>query len=216
MAQGWVDAGQHTLPGLFDERLDADPDGPFLDCCGTMYTAAMIEDAANRLASALASLGVGHGSTIATILENGSAAVLSWFAAQRLGAIYVPVNTALKGSLLRHQLADASTMVVIVQEDLLSRPAEILDSIYSVEHLVVGSPTQVPVRKAPVLKATVHSWDELLTAAPVRPDVRVRACASSGDDRKTTKHPRQNGRRRLSQVACLLTSMNHECLKGRS
>ena len=170
MAQGWVDAGQHTLPGLLDERLGADPDGPFLDCCETMYTAAMIEDAANRLASALAALGVGHGSTIATILENGSAAVLSWFAAQRLGAIYVPVNTALKGSLLRHQLADASTTVVIVQEDLLSRPAEILDSIDSVEHLVVvGSPTQ-----APVLKAEVHSWDELLTAAPVRPDARVR------------------------------------------
>jgi crotonobetaine/carnitine-CoA ligase len=170
MAQGWVDAGQHTLPGLLDERLAADPDGAFLDCCGTMYTAAAIEDAANRVASALAALGVGHGSTVATMLENSSAAVLSWFAALKLGAIYVPVNTALKGSLLRHQLADASTTVVIVQEDLLERPAEILDSIDSVQHLVVvGSPAQTPK-----LKAAVHSWDELLTAAAARPDARVR------------------------------------------
>jgi crotonobetaine/carnitine-CoA ligase len=175
MAQGWVNAGQHTLPGLLDERLVADPDGAFLDCCGTMYTAAMIEDAANRLASALAALGVGHGSTVATMLENSPAAVLSWFAAQRLGAIYVPVNTALKGSLLRHQLADAGTTVVIVQEDLLSRPAEILDSIDSVEHLVVvGSTAPAPVLGAAVLKAAVHSWDALLTAAAVRPDLRVR------------------------------------------
>jgi crotonobetaine/carnitine-CoA ligase len=170
MAQEWADAGQHTLPGLLDERLAADPDGPFLDCCGTMYTAAAIEDAANRVAAALAALGVGHGSTVATICENSPAAVLSWFAAARLGAIYVPVNTALKGSLLRHQLADASATVVIVQEDLLSRPAEILDSIDSVAHLVVAG----SAADAPALKAAVHTWDDLLTAAAGRPDVTVR------------------------------------------
>jgi carnitine-CoA ligase len=170
MAQGWADDGQHTLPGLLDERLTADPDGPFLDCCGTMYTAAAIDDAANRVAAALAALGVGHGSTVATICENSPAAVLSWFAAVRLGAIYVPVNTALKGSLLRHQLADANATVVIVQEDLLIRPAEILDSIDSVAHLVVvGSAAE-----APVLKAAVHTWDDLLTAAGARPAVTVR------------------------------------------
>jgi len=170
MAQGWVNAGQHTLPGLLDERLGADPDGAFLDCCGTMYTAAMVDDAAGRLAGALAELGVGHGSTVATILENSPAAVLSWFAALRLGAVYVPVNTALKGSLLRHQLADAGPTVVIVQEDLLARPAEILDSIDSVEHLVVvGRPEQ-----APAVRAAVHSWDGLLTAAAARPGPLVR------------------------------------------
>jgi crotonobetaine/carnitine-CoA ligase len=170
MAEGWVNAGQHTLSGLLDERLGADPDGAFLDCCGTMYTAVMIEDAANRLASALAALGVGYGSTVATILENSPAAVLSWFVTQRLGAIHVPVNTALKGSLLRHQLADATASVVIVQEDLLSRPAEILDSIDSVEHLVVvGNAADTPV-----LKAAVHRWDDLLTAAADRPGVSVR------------------------------------------
>ena len=170
MAQGWADAGRHTLPGLLDERLGTDPDGPFLDCCGTMYTAGGIEDAANRVAGALAALGVGHGSTVATICENSPAAVLSWFATQRLGAIYVPVNTALKGSLLRHQLADAGASVVIVQADLLSRPAEILDSVDSVEHLVVvGSPAQ-----APGLKAAVHGWADLLTAAARPPGGTVR------------------------------------------
>jgi carnitine-CoA ligase len=175
VAEGWDDAGQCTLPGLLDARLGADPDGAFLDCCGTMYTAAEIEDAANRLANGLAALGVGHGSTVATILENSPAAVLSWFATLRLGAIYVPVNTALKGSLLRHQLADAGATVVIAAEDLLSRPAEILDSIDSVAHLVVvGSTHDNEVGDAPVLKAAVHTWDDLLTATAGRPEATVR------------------------------------------
>jgi crotonobetaine/carnitine-CoA ligase len=170
MAEGWVDAGQQTLPGLLDARLAADPDGPFLDVCAAMYTAAEIEDAAGRLAGGLAALGVGHGATVATILENGPAAVLSWFATVRLGAIYVPVNTALKGSLLRHQLADSDARVVIVQEDLLARPAEILDSVEGVAHLVVvGSAAD-----APTMKAAVHTWDDLLTATGERTGATVR------------------------------------------
>jgi crotonobetaine/carnitine-CoA ligase len=170
MAEGWVDAGQQTLPGLLDERLGADPDGAFLDVGGTMFTAAAIDAAAGRVAGALAALGVGRGSTVATICENGPAAVLSWFAILRLGAIYVPVNTALKGALLRHQLVDAGAGVVIVQQDLASRPAEILDSVDSVEHLVVvGDPHVVPV-----VKAAVHAWDDLLAAAAAAPPAAVR------------------------------------------
>jgi len=161
MAKGWLTTEGHTLGGLLDERLAADPDSLFLNCCGTPYTAAALNDEAGRIAGALAELGVRRGSTVATILENGPAAVLSWVAIQRLGAIFVPVNTALKGELLRHQLSDASASVVIVQEDLLSRPAEILDSIDSVEHLVV-------VGRVPGLsvKASLHAWDDLRTASP--------------------------------------------------
>jgi crotonobetaine/carnitine-CoA ligase len=169
----WLDAEQRTLLDLLDQRLSIDPDGPFLDICGTLYTAAEVDGQANRVATALADLGVRHGSTVATVLENGPAAVLAWFATHKLGAIAVPVNTALKGQLLRHQLSDADTAVIIAQEDLADRPAEILDSIGSVRHLVVvGDPAAVPGRG---LQATVHAWSDLLTAAEVRPAVLVRA-----------------------------------------
>ena len=112
MADGWTDPGPGTLPGLLDARLDADPDGPFLDCCGVMYTAAELYRKADRIAGALTALGVRPGATVAIMCENSPEAVLSWFAIQRLGAVCVPVNTALKGSLLRHQLADAGPAVV--------------------------------------------------------------------------------------------------------
>jgi acyl-CoA synthetase (AMP-forming)/AMP-acid ligase II len=168
MTKGWLTTEGHTLGGLLDERLAADPDSLFLDCCGTPYTAATLNEAAAKVAGALAELGVRHGSTVAVILENGPAAVLSWVAVQRLGAIFVPVNTALKGELLRHQLSDASASVVIVQQDLLSRPAEILDSIDSVEHLVVvGQVPDGPMVPAGLsVKASLHAWDDLRTASP--------------------------------------------------
>ncbi|SEF58851.1 crotonobetaine/carnitine-CoA ligase [Thermomonospora echinospora] len=168
----WVDEEQHTLLDLLERRLARDPDGPFLDCCGTPYTAAELDRESNRVANALADLGVGHGSTVATILDNGAAAVLSWFAIHKLGAISVPVNTALKGPLLRHQLTDADTAVVIVQDDLAERPLEILDSIDSVRHLVVVG-DHGPVGRAGT-RAKIHAWADLTGADDRRPDVLVR------------------------------------------
>ncbi|GAA0957857.1 AMP-binding protein [Actinocorallia libanotica] len=168
----WVNVEQSTLLELLDRRLEGDPDGPFLDCCGTPYTAAEMDLEANRVANALAGLGVGHGSTVATMLENGSAAVVSWFAIHKLGAIAVPVNTALKGPLLRHVLSDAMTSVVIVQDDLAERPLEVLDTIDSVRHVVVvgerGTASTAGARWA------LHGWAELLKADDSRPGVLVR------------------------------------------
>lgn len=168
----WVDAEQQTLLDLLDRRLSLDPDGAFLDCCGTPFTAAELDRSANRVANALAELGVRHGSTVATILENGPAAVLAWFAIHKLGAISVPVNTALKGPLLRHQLTDADTAVVIVQEDLAARPVEVLDSIESVRHLVVVGDPAEPAQSG--IKAKVHAWQDLLGADDAPPGVLVR------------------------------------------
>ena len=41
----WANAEQSTLLELLDRRLGRDPDGPFLDCCGTPYTAAEMDRA---------------------------------------------------------------------------------------------------------------------------------------------------------------------------
>ena len=169
----WVDTEQRTLVDLLDRRLETDPDGPFLDCCGELFTAAELDRASNRVANGLAELGVQRGSTVATILGNGSPAVLAWFASLKLGAVAVPVNTALKGALLHHQLSDAETGVVVVQEDLADRLAGVLEGLDTVRHLVVaGDPVRVdlPVGR----KIDAHAWPDLLTAGDSRPDVRLR------------------------------------------
>ncbi|ROO85029.1 crotonobetaine/carnitine-CoA ligase [Actinocorallia herbida] len=168
----WVNGEQLTLLELLDQRLTRDPDGPFLDLCGIPYTAASLDAEADRVAGALHALGVGHGSTVATILENGPEAVVSWFAIHRLGAIAVPVNTALKGPLLRHVLADSQAAVVIVHDDLADRPIEVLEQVETLRHLVVVGEGR------PVVSCSrgtrVHGWDELLAGTDVAPHVLVR------------------------------------------
>ena len=53
-AEVWISGEQSTVLDLLRRRLDADPDGEYLDVCGTKLSAAEVASAANRLANALA------------------------------------------------------------------------------------------------------------------------------------------------------------------
>jgi len=61
------------------------------------------------------------GDTVTTILDNNLDCVLFWFAANKLGAIWVPVNTAYKGEFLRHLVADSSAAIVVAEQDYVER-----------------------------------------------------------------------------------------------
>ena len=50
----------------------------------------------------------------------------AFFAALKLGAVQVPINTAYKGEFLRHQLADSGAKVFVVQGDFASRAVEVV------------------------------------------------------------------------------------------
>jgi len=72
---------QTTVLEALTRRLAADPDGPYLDFEGDEYSARRMDAESNRLAHALGDLGVGKGDRVATLLENGPAQVVSFFAA---------------------------------------------------------------------------------------------------------------------------------------
>src|SRR3954466_4860512 len=141
---------QTTVLEALAHRLATDPDGPYLDFAkpdggGIQYTARQMDLESTRLAHALSALGLGRGDRLATLLDNRPEQVVSFFAALKLGAIQVPINTAYKGEFLRHQLADSGATVLIVQGDYASRVVEVAgDDTPALAHcLVVGPPDEV-------------------------------------------------------------------------
>ncbi len=166
----WISDRQSTVVELLERRLESDPDGEYLDVCGVTVTAADVARNANRLANALAELGVRKGDRVATLVENSVEAMLAWWGAIRLGAIAVPINTAYKGEYLRHQLADSGSRVLIVASELADRAARVVDQVDGLGHVVV---VDDPGELAPS-SATVHRWADLLGAddAPPRVDIR--------------------------------------------
>jgi crotonobetaine/carnitine-CoA ligase len=116
-----VAEAQTTVLAALEHRLESDPDGPYLDVDGVARTAREIDLESNRLANALADLGVGKGDRVATLLENSIEQVVSFFGVLKLGAIQVPINTAYKGDFLQHQLSDSGARVFVVQGDFANR-----------------------------------------------------------------------------------------------
>ena len=125
---GRVTSGPDTVLAALAARLGSDPDGPYLDFDGFTHTARSIDAAANRIAHALAALGVTQGDRVATLLENSPEQVIAFFATLKLGAIHVPINTGYKGDFLRHVLADSGAGVVVVQSGLAARVAAVVGS----------------------------------------------------------------------------------------
>ena len=178
-ASVWMPGERHTITELLERRLEHDPDSEYLDVCGTSLSAAQVASVANRLAQAFAELGVVPAERIATLIENSPAALLGWWGAIRGGAIAVPINTAYKGSYLRHQLHDSGSRVLVVQRDLLDRALAVVDGLDTLEHLVVvddgsdGCGDDVPI-PSQLPGVVVHRWTSLLGADDRPPAVSIR------------------------------------------
>jgi fatty-acyl-CoA synthase len=67
----------------------------------------------DRLAGGLARLGIGRGDRVAYLGPNDIATFETFFAAGRLGAVFVPLNIRLAGPELEYQLADAGVGVLV-------------------------------------------------------------------------------------------------------
>jgi carnitine-CoA ligase len=168
----WISGEQSTVVDLLHRRLENDPDGPYLDVCGTALTAAEVAGAASRLANAYGALGVRPGDRVATLVENSAEAMLAWWGAVMAGAIAVPINTAYKGEYLRHQLADSGSAVLVVAADLADRVGPVAAQLEGLDHVVVvgGDADRDAIAAR---RSARHTWDELLDADDTAPSVPV-------------------------------------------
>ena len=140
---------------LLDRWTRDQPDRNFLEFSdGSAWTFAETRRRAGQAAAGLRSLGVQQGSHVLSWMPNEREAILGWFGANLLGAVYVPLNTAYRGSILRHAVTLSDAKVMIAHAGLLPRLEA--DSYGLLEHIVCAGGT------APSLEGTkVHEFDVL-------------------------------------------------------
>lgn len=121
----WSLGQQDTVIDALDRAVRAHPERVLLDFSGEEYSYADVDRASTRLAHAFTALGVQPGQTVLSMLDNNIDAVLCWLAINKLRAVSVPINTALKGEFLRHQISDADAELVICEPDYVERIASV-------------------------------------------------------------------------------------------
>jgi carnitine-CoA ligase len=136
---------------------------------GERWTYAEMQSRAIRTANALRALGVKQGERVLVWLPNGADCLRIWFGLNYLGAVFVPINTAYRGTLLEHAIALSEAQLMIAHADLCPRLNDVERK--SVREIVIlgGAPS-------PLDGVTVHPASAL-DSADERPPALERPIA---------------------------------------
>ncbi|KAL2203969.1 acetyl-CoA synthetase-like protein [Sarocladium strictum] len=90
------------------------PSRTFLRMGGQDYTFAEVDEQVSRLAGGLRAIGLGAGDRLLVMMRNSVNMLYTWLAANRLGAVWVPINVQLKSVSLRNVIEAAGPTFAVV------------------------------------------------------------------------------------------------------
>ncbi|MCC2655317.1 MAG: ATP-dependent acyl-CoA ligase [Panacagrimonas sp.] len=122
---------------------------------GEEWTYARLRELTLQTALGLQQQGVKQGDTVLVWLPNSRECLRVFMAVQYLGAVFVAINTAYKGALLAHVVANANARLAVVHADLLPRLVEI-DTAALESIIVVGG------AGAPVGRLRIDAYERCL------------------------------------------------------
>lgn len=130
---------------MFEDSLGAElrraaaqaPDAPFIRMRGGEWTYRQLDEHTDRLAGALARLGVRRGENVSLMLPNGIEFIQTWFALAKLGAVAAPVNTSFRGVPLRMAIDLVESRLMVAHATLLDAFDEVQASLAHLREVVV-------------------------------------------------------------------------------
>jgi crotonobetaine/carnitine-CoA ligase len=118
-------AGERAgIASLLTTRAEVSADEPFVTFTGRTVTFAGMLERAREAADALSALGISRGDRLALMLPNCLEFLDLWFGSALLGAVLVPINTALRGEGLRYLIEHSGSKLLVVDEPLRDTAAE--------------------------------------------------------------------------------------------
>ena len=141
----WSPDVRETVTEILARAVKKFPRNIWLDFQGETYTYTEMDQRSTRLAHGLAQRGVKRGDRVCSLLDSNVDSISVWLAANKLGAIHVPVNTAYKRSFLSHQFDDAGAQVLVMESDYALRLNNIEEDLpQAVTVLVRGEDAPLP------------------------------------------------------------------------
>ncbi len=111
---------------------------PAILCGERVVSYGDLAEAVNRLGNALVGLGVRMEERVGILLPDSPQWAFAFFAAIKIGAVAVPMNTLLTPKDYQYLLSDSRARVLVVHPALLDRVAELRGSLRHLEHVVVA------------------------------------------------------------------------------
>src|SRR5262245_36316486 len=113
-----VEVPPQTVPQAFDLATEKAHDATAVVFYGRSIRFRELREAADRLANALASMGVKKGDRVALYLLNSPQFIIAYFAALKCGATVTPISPVYTSHEVKYQLQDSGARAVICQDVL--------------------------------------------------------------------------------------------------
>jgi crotonobetaine/carnitine-CoA ligase len=171
------DVDERTVGLVLAEKAGRIGHRPFLHWAGRTYTYGDLDAMSNRYANSFRGLGIGRGSHVSMIMENGPEFFWTLFGLGKLGAVAVPLNTAARGDLLTYFLTQSDSTHVCVSEAFRERVTAGARQSPSVQAvLTLGAPAVAAGDDGddgPAIVAMEGFGDNPATAPDVSPPVKA-------------------------------------------
>jgi len=142
------------------DRMAADRGGEVYAIfdAGLTLTYGELASRTRRIAAGLERQGVRQGDHVLAWQPNTPDMLLTFFAINYLGAVYVPINTAYKGGVLEHVISNSDAKVAVVHADLVPRLEG--TALAALERLVVTGTAADALPAAPLPAVSFASLSE--------------------------------------------------------
>ncbi len=156
---------EQTLPRLLEAQAERYGEKPLLRCGEIERSYREVREAIASAAGTLAEAGIGRGDRVAFMCENRIELLDLIFGCAWLGATAVPLNTALRGVQLSHQLENSGARLLAMDSalvevlDVLERPPPELAEVWALDGLPARAPDIPRVTAPPPAGAAIAAAD---------------------------------------------------------
>jgi crotonobetaine/carnitine-CoA ligase len=130
------DATQRHIGRALAVQAEQIGDRPFILSGDLHMSFAEVNTRVNDLAAGLAARGLGPGDRLAFFMHSGPEVIFLALAVNKLGAIWVPVNTDYKGAWLEDTIVRSRPHILVTDSEHSERLAEVREQL-EIEHLLV-------------------------------------------------------------------------------
>jgi crotonobetaine/carnitine-CoA ligase len=126
----------------------------------------------NKAANGFRKLGIKKGDKVAMMLPNCPEFLYAWFGLNKIGAVEVPINLALKGSGLAYQLTQSDSIALVADTKYMENVRAVEDELKGIRHTVLygGEGGTMP---APLRRGEQLTFKELLANPATAPKAEI-------------------------------------------
>lgn len=125
-----------VLSQIIEDKARQNPDRVVFQFRDSPLALGDMNDRINQAANGFLALGVKKGDKVAIMLPNCEEFLYVWFGLNKIGAVEVPINVALKGTGLIHQIVQSDCAVLVADTQFLERLNDVSGELDTLHHVI--------------------------------------------------------------------------------